>query len=558
MTEAVDLDPAELAELSKNWAPESREAMIRYLAGAKQRESLRRRYTDSVDLAIACDPTFVATPALRLIARDIEHVLNKPHHNLSVSMPPQEGKSTMCAVWAVIRALQLNPNRKIILATYASSLAEDHSRQCRDIIASHGSNVIDPMTNVAVEDKIGFQINPTSNKIDAWSVAGARGGLKAVGLHGTITGRGADLFIIDDPYKDMQEADSPMMREKVDTWMRSVARTRLSPGASMILIQTRWHPEDLTGDIIKKEKAAPRHFRTWKQINIPAVSEAGIPDALNRPPGVAMESARGRTTEDFAATKSDVGDRVWFALYQGIPRNPAGGLFKREWFEASRISERPDRPIATVVSIDPAETGKRDETGIMAGVIGQDGGKLKVTLIEDWSGSFTSDQWGRRAVTLALTVGAHEIAMEAYTAETTYTSVLKRAWREVRKEAAEKHLAGVELSDVERAALTDDMPFTIFGWRGEAKADSIARSALIRQAVEVGTCRTIEHKLATFEDQAADWQAGQHQPDRLAAAVIAHDRLVKKAGGAMTLATPIRRGVPAQQSQRLRRRLSTG
>lgn len=559
ISDEFGIDAASIAELSRTWAPESRAAMLQYLQGAQHREQLRAQYKDSAALASAIDPDFIATPAVRLIARDLEHVLTKPRHNLSVSMPPQEGKSTMCAVWAVIRALQLNPNRKIILATYASSLAEDHSRECRRIIASHGSDVIDAMTNVAIEDKIGFQISATSNKVHSWQVSGARGGLVAVGLHGTITGRGADLFIVDDPYKDMQEADSPLQRENVDTWMRSVARTRLSPAASMILIQTRWHPEDLTGDIIKKEKKIPARFRTWKHINIPAVSQAGITDSLQRPPGVTMISARGRTAEDFEATKEDVGDRVWFALYQGSPRNPEGGLFKREWFEKSRVDEAPNRPVSTIVSIDPAETGKRDETGIMAASIGAAEGKMKVTLTHDWSGSFTSDQWGRRAVTLALTVGAHEIAMEAYTAETTYTSVLKRAWRELRKEAAEKSRAGLEaLTDVERAALTDNMPFTIFGWRGEAKADSIARSALIRQAVETGTCRTIDGQLATFEDQACDWQAGQHQPDRLAAAVIVHDRLVKLAGGRLTLASPIRKGTPAAPAQRLRRSLKTG
>lgn len=524
-----------ISTVTSQWPPESRQAMLDYLRSLSEVERIRRQYDDVADLAKAVDPTFVVTPALKLIAEKIETVLRQPRCNLMVTMPPQEGKSTMCAVYTPLRALQLNPHRKIILATYAASLALDHSRECRDIIARHGFGVIDPMTGVAVEDKLGFRLSPTANKAEGWKILGSRGGMVATGLDGSITGRGADLFIIDDPYKNMAEADSASQREKVDTWMRSVARTRLSPSASMILIQTRWHPEDLAGMILAKEREVDPRWRTWHHINIPAIAEEGLPDALGREPGEAMVSARGRTALDFEATRADVGERVWYALYQGSPRNPAGGLFMRRWFEY-RLEQAPERPVAAVVGIDPADSGQGDDTGIIGAMLAEDG---TIVLAEDWSGRFTSDEWSRQAVLLALRMNAREIALEAYAAADTYVAVVKRAWKDIHQEAVEKRASGGYLNEVEQRALTPQMPFMIRKWRANGTGDPVGRSSLLRQACETGKCKVVEHKLSVFVDQAADWQAGQHQPDRVSAAIVAHDRLAALGSGRMTLVPPL-------------------
>lgn len=527
-----EVDPEKLAALAESWAPESRAAMIEYLAAARKREEIKGRYRDVTELASALDPNFNITPALKLIGRKAEVSLTHRRCNLMINMPPQEGKSTLAAQFLPLRALQLNPNFKIILATYAESLAHDHSRTMREIIGRHGSGVVDAMTGVEVDDKLGFRLSPTANKVDTWRVDGARGGLVAVGLHGSITGRGADLMIIDDPYKDMEEADSSTQRDKVANWMRSVARTRLSPRASIILIQTRWHPEDLAGEILDKEKKLNPRWRTWHHVNIPAVAEDGLVDSLKREVGTPMISARGE--RDWPATRRDVGERVWYALYQGSPRNPAGGLFLRSWFEDHM--EVPQVPVAAVVGIDPADSGKDDETGIVGGYLCPNG---KVLLAEDWSGKFTSDEWSRQAVLLALEMSAREIAMEAYSAADTYVTMLKRAWADIQGDALRKHRSGAKLTRVERRACAEQMPFTIYKWRGRANSDAVARSGLMRQAFESGKAHTVPHKLTVFENVAADWQVGQHQPDRVAAGLIVHDRLVKLAGGQVVAAPPI-------------------
>lgn len=527
---------------ARQWPPEQKIAALKWLESAVQREKIRTRYANAAELATAVDPDFVITPALKLIADAIETVLAKPRHNLLITMSPQEGKSTMCAVWAPIRAWQLNPNRRVILTSYGDDLARTHSNNCRTVIESHGSEVFDPLTGARVEDKLGLKISAKSRRIDAWKIDGARGGMVAVGLGSAITGRAADLLIIDDPYKNMQEADSSSHRDKVDLWMSSVALTRLSPEASIILVQTRWHPEDLAGKTIAADAELPRNQRTWRYINIPAISEEGVYDSLDRPPGRAMVSARGRKKAEFDATRRSVGERVWYALYQGMPTNPAGGLFERAWFDPRVPAASIINPVAAVVGVDPADSGEGDETGIIGAVLQPDG---SIVFTEDWSGLHTSDQWGRKAVDLALTIGAREIAMEGYATFKTYESVLKRSYQEFHREAREALAAGKDLTAVQLRALSPTQPFIISKYT--ESGDAVGRAAALRQALELRRAKVVEYKMGVFEDQAADWQQGQHCPDRVAAAVIAHWRLARLGSGQADYASPLGRNSSAPE-----------
>jgi hypothetical protein len=532
---------------TRSWPSEQREAMLVSLRAAEVRARVKKLYKNPAEIAAAVTPPvmidgqimpgYVITPALAMIASAIEHVLGSPRKiNLMITMPPQEGKSQLTSVWTVIRALQLNANRRIILATYASALAESHSRAIREVITSHGSDVKDSLTRLPVEDRLGLKLARGDNKVSSWSIEGSGGGLVAAGIGAAITGLRADLFVIDDPFKNMMEADSATHRDKVHTWFSTVALTRLSPSASVILIQTRWHPDDLAGRVLAGEKLMPPEQRTWKLINVPAIAEEGITDALRRPPGTAMQSARDLpdSKRDFAATRRQVGERTWYAMYQGSPRNPSGGVFQRKWFEP-RLIDAPMWPVAAVVGIDPADSGVGDEAGIIGGMLMQDG---RVALTHDRSGQYTADQWSRQGVLLALEMGAREIAVEAYTTAKTYVNNVKRAYQAIHKEAAEKARTGAQLTPVEQRALPDIPPFMVTQWRGANKADAVARSGLLAQALETGRCRTVETSMAVFEDLACDWQVGQHQPDRVAAGIIAHDRLAAMGGGGMTISDP--------------------
>ena len=533
---------AELYETIKTWPDEQMRAMLASLRSAETRAAIKVKYRNAAEIARAVTPGYRVTPALDLIATRIEVCLKRADRHLLINMPPQEGKSSLAAIWAVIRALQLNPNRRIILATYGDALAEEHSRAARDIISRYGTDVIDGMTGLPVPDRIGLKLSPKSNKVSTWKVEGGNGGLAAVGVGGSITGRSADLFIIDDPFKNMMEADSAAHRAKIYDWFSNVVLTRLSPEASIILIQTRWHPEDLAGKVLAAEAELPKPHRSWHHVNIPAIAEDGIADALNRPAGVPMESARdGVTTEgevvkrDFAKTRRQVGERTWYALYQGSPRNPAGGLFMRKWFDPRVQEVNPTECVAAIVGIDPADSGEGDDTGIVGGYLTTSG---KVLLAEDWSGQFTPDEWAKQAVTLALTMGAREIAMEAYAAANSYRDAIRRAYRDMHHAVVRKQYDGAMLTPLEQRCLPDIPPFTIYKWRAGGKVDAVGRSALLRQALETKNCQVVEYNLSVFEEQACDWQSGQHQPDRVSAAIIAHDRLAALGNGGMGLSGP--------------------
>ncbi|UYP17733.1 terminase family protein [Rhodococcus sp. Z13] len=455
--------------------------------------------------------------------------------------------SSLCAVWAPLRALQINPDTRIIVTAYGDALAEDHSRTARGWIETAGTGAVDAITGQPVEDKIGLQLDRTSTAVSNWKITSGKGGYKAVGLGSSITGRAADLLIVDDPYKNMQEADSAAHRRKVSEWFKAVALTRLSPDASVIVIQTRWHENDLAGEIIATEAELPPEERTWRHINIPAISEAGIPDELGRPPGVAMISARGRTQDQFEARRRQVGERVWYALYQGVPTPNEGGLFSRSWFDDHRLEHQPDRSTMRVVAVDPAETGEGDEAGVIAAALQPDG---SIALTHDRSGHMTSDQWGHAAVALAMETHATEIAVETYTAGTTYVNVIRRAITAYRRKL-EETFDGRDRDTAAAIRRTHDLK--VHPWRG--KGDAIARSALLRQAIETGTCRVVWPELVEFVDQAVSWQQGQHQPDRVAAAIIAHDRLQLRSSKTASFGNPVRPTVTRQAPAWMTRKL---
>lgn len=532
-------------EAAADWGPLQRQRARDRIAQLAHRQRIIAASDHPAALAATCDPYYRITPAVDLVSRQIERVLRSRRKRLMITAPPQEFKSRLSAVWTPLRALQLHPDWRIMLLTYADGLAEEHSKAARAIIQEFGSGVVDTLTGAPLPDRLGISLREGDSSSGKWRIAEGEGGLVAAGRDATITGRPCDLLIVDDPIKNMQEADSETIRKKVIDWYDSVASTRLAPGASVILIQTRWHEQDLAGHLLEHDHSLPAHLREWRYINIPAVSHPKHPDALNRPPGVALESARGRTAEDFAAIERAVGKRVWTALYQGSPTPPEGGLFSQEWFDTHRMAVLPERTLARVVAVDPSESGEGDEAGIVAAAMLEGG---RVAFTHDRSAPLTSDRWAAEAVQLALDTDASDIVVETYTAKETYLKVVRThiqaRIRTVARQLRTMSIAVGGKADRMRAELTETLrklqmlKHRVRPWRGTG--DAVARSGLLRQAVEVGTAAVLDHAMAAMESQAVFWQAGQHQPDRVAAAVIAHDRLVEMAGKVAHIGAPTR------------------
>ncbi|WP_083154215.1 terminase large subunit domain-containing protein [Mycobacterium persicum] len=467
-------------------------------ARAAQTARDRVRPASPADLARRLDPRFVVTPTIRLLSDIAVRSVDQPDERDIVTTPPRTGKSRLLAVWTVVWALARDPDLQVVLVSYSDELAQAHSREARRLINEHS-------------DYLGIRLSADKTAVGRWRVDGHEGGLLATGINSGVTGFGADLLVVDDPVKDAQEADSAAHRKRVITEYRSTLATRVHPGGSVLLVMTRWHERDLAGELLDSETDV------WRHTNVPAVAEAGVPDALGRSPGAAMTSALGFTADHFAAARRTSGERAWYALYAGVPSAPEGGLIKREWLDTWRMPSAPLRPVQTVVGVDPSDSGSGDACGVVAASITGEG---VVAVIADQSAPMTSDQWARAAVDLAVDVGASEIAVEGYAARETYRRVVNDA--------------------LKRAKL--DRPIRVTTWppkgSGRGHGDAVARSAALLQGLEVGTCRIAGH-LPELEQAAVTWQAGQHQPDSLAAVVVAHDVLVHSAGHQVHFVSPL-------------------
>ncbi|MCL8026326.1 phage terminase large subunit [Nocardioides bruguierae] len=281
-------------------------------------------------LARRLDPRTRQTPALDVIDRELQNLVATPDGRLIITMPPQEGKSTRVAKDFPTWVLKQRPWTRIVGASYGQGLANRNGRAIRNTIASNPD--------------LGVRIAADNGSASEWQLAGQDGGLVSVGIGAGLTGRPADLMIIDDPIKDRKEADSQVYRDSVWDWWTDVASTRLAPGAQVVLILTRWHEDDLAGRLLKGPDG-----HLWRVVNIPAQADhdpaKGETDVLDREVGEFLDSARGRTVEQWAAIKVRVGSRTWASLYQGRPSATEGTIFKREhwrFYDQPLWIERPD------------------------------------------------------------------------------------------------------------------------------------------------------------------------------------------------------------------------
>ena len=266
-------------------------------------------------MAKATNPKTVQTPALDLIDEALVRALNTPDARLIISMAPQEGKSVRGANDFPVWALTKNPDLRIVTASYAQALANRNGRAIRN--------------RIQTQPELGLKIAADNGSVSEWTLEGHAGGVLSVGIGAGVTGRAADMLIIDDPLKDRKEADSELIRDNVWDWWTDAASARLAPGAPVIVILTRWHEDDLAGRLIERDIDAG-----WEVINIPARAdhkpELGETDVLGREPGEYMVSARGRTHAQWVQREKTAGSRTWASLYQGRPSPQEGGVFPPE------------------------------------------------------------------------------------------------------------------------------------------------------------------------------------------------------------------------------------
>ncbi|MBK9163660.1 MAG: phage terminase large subunit [Acidobacteria bacterium] len=226
---------------------------------------------------------------------------------LMIFMPPRHSKSeTVTVRYAAWRMLR-EPGMRVILGCYNQRLANRFSRKIRRL----------------VDTRVG--LSPARKAVDEWETK-AGGGLCAVGVGAGVTGYGAELIVIDDPVKNRAEAESIAYRERTWDWFNDDIYTRLEPGASIVLIQTLWHEDDLAGRLLAE---AADGGEEWEVLSLPAIAEEDTADW--RDAGEALCPER-YDRDAFDRIKKKIGSYAFASLYQQRPVPRDGGLFKRGWF----------------------------------------------------------------------------------------------------------------------------------------------------------------------------------------------------------------------------------
>jgi len=260
----------------------------------------------------------------RFLIGKLEAVERGEIKRLMVFMPPGSAKSSYASIGFPPWYLGRNPRHNVIGGSHTGDLAEHFGRRTRNIVSSEAYRRI-----------FGWGLNPESKSVKRWEPESG-GEYYASGVGGSVTGRRADLIIIDDPVKGREDADSLRIRDKTWDWYTNDLRTRLKPGGAIILIQTRWHEDDLSGRILPEKyegqsgRIEARDGEIWEVVCFPAQAEAE--DVLGREPGEWLWPEWFRP-EELEQQRRTLGERGWAALYQQRPSPETGLYFKREWIQ---------------------------------------------------------------------------------------------------------------------------------------------------------------------------------------------------------------------------------
>lgn len=277
-------------------------------------------------------PGYQVAPHHKLLGAKLEAVERGEIKRLIVTMPPRHGKSMAISEFFPAWSMGRKPDRQIIAASYGQDLANDFGRRVRDLSTSPLHLAAFPGSELTEDSKAAHRFHTN-----------ARGVYYAIGRGGAGTGRGADLLLLDDTLKDRQEAESETIREQLKGWYRTVARTRLMPGGAIVIVQTRWHDDDLVGYVLREHS-----HEGWTVLNLPAIAEAD--DPLGRAEGEALWPDRFQLSE-LESLKITLGSYDFGSLYQGRPVPIEGSIFKLAWF-ANRYATAPRVPIRIVQSWD--------------------------------------------------------------------------------------------------------------------------------------------------------------------------------------------------------------
>ena len=280
------------------------------------------------------------------IARLIDAAIDGRVSKILLSVPSRHGKSTLISKYLASYFLSYYPNDHVILSAYSQNLASQFGGQVKDIINYYGQTL----------SPYNVKLSTDSHAKNKFNLQGYDGQMIAVGANGSLMGFGAGLFIVDDPIKNVADADSIVKQDNLREWFNGVVRSRLERRSNgrppiIIVIAQRLHLKDLHG-IIKEtspyitgkeafeilDNGGSIPFNTWVDLNLPAICTHPETDILNREYGEVLWPYQ-RNYEWLMNERKEIGSYLFNAIYQGEPQERDGNIFKREWFTDPETNE---------------------------------------------------------------------------------------------------------------------------------------------------------------------------------------------------------------------------
>ena len=285
------------------------EASLVKLEKLKDRELCQEKFIKFVERVW---PTFISGAHHKRMAEAFERVANGTCKRLIINMPPRHTKSEFASYLLPAWFLGRFPHKKVIQTSHTAELAVGFGRKVRNLVDSEVYNNIFPNLALQADSKAAGRWNTSKG-----------GDYFAIGVGGAVTGKGADVLIIDDPHSEQEAAmaaSNPEVYDKVYEWYTSGPRQRLQPGGSIVIVMTRWAQRDLTGQVLKS--AAQRSGEEWEVIEFPAILPSGNP-----------LWPQFWSKEELEALREELPNAKWQAQYQQNPVGNESAIVKRDWWK---------------------------------------------------------------------------------------------------------------------------------------------------------------------------------------------------------------------------------
>jgi len=316
------MQPQKIKNLINRLPPEEKADLLKKLELLNEKKTQEKAEQNFLDFVESMWPAFIKGEHHEIMADAFERVANGELKRLIINMPPRHTKSEFASYLFPAWFLGKYPEKKIIQTAHTAELAVGFGRKVRNLISNEDYQKVFK----------GIELSSDSKAAGRWNT-NKGGDYFAIGVGGAVTGKGADVLVIDDPHSEQEAALGQYNKDvydKVYEWYTSGPRQRLQPGGAIIIVMTRWSLRDLTGQIVKnsiqKEGAGE-----WEVIELPAI----LPSGKSLWPGFWKQ-------EELESLKAELPVSKWNAQYQQNPTSEEGALIKREWWQEWTQSQLPE------------------------------------------------------------------------------------------------------------------------------------------------------------------------------------------------------------------------